>query len=196
MTALLKAVQRKDTGRKVRRMGFVPGIVYGPGVGKSLPVQIEGKEIGRFLKGNSIGSKVKVNVDGKELQCVVKDMQYATAQRNLIHIDFYASSEDKPVKVMVPIIFRGKELLGTRNLVLNIKEDEIEIQGILRDLPEFVEVDVSSMNDGDVILMGDIKLPEGVKLLSKEESIVASAIEAEPVTSDVPTGDESTENAE
>lgn len=61
---------------------------------------------------------------------------------------------------------------------MNILEDEIEIQGVLKDLPEFVDIDVSLMKDGSVITMGDIALPEGIRLLSRKDEVVVRAAEA------------------
>ncbi len=176
MTVLLNAVERKASAKKVRKMGYVPGNIYGPGVGRNLDVQFEWKEVNRFLRNHSIGAKTKVKINGNELTCVVKDIQYELLNSNPIHIDLYTSSENKPVKVTVPIKIKGKELLTKGNLVLNTFVDQVEIQGLLKDLPEFIDIDVSSMKDGDVITMGDIKLPEGVKLLSEKDEVVLTVI--------------------
>lgn len=176
MTVLLNAVERKASAKKVRKMGYVPGNIYGPGLEKNLDVQFEWKEINRFLQNHSIGSKTKVKVNGNELTCVVKDIQYELLNSNPIHIDLYTSSEDKPVKVTVPIKIKGKEMLTKGNLVLNTFVDQIEIQGLLKDLPEFINIDVSSLKDGDVITAGDITLPEGIKLLSEKDEIILTVI--------------------
>lgn len=180
MSNLLVAAERKDSTKKIRKSGYIPGNIYGPGVEGNLNVQFEGKVINKFLKNNSTGSKAKVKVKDKELLCVVKDIQYGITNKNPLHIDFYASSEDSPVKVTVPFRFNGREKHTASKLVLNILQDEIEIQGLLKDLPSVVEIDVSEMTDGSEITMADIALPEGVKLLSKEDVVVANVVKAEP----------------
>lgn len=111
------------------------------------------------MKSHSIGAKTKVKINENELPCVIKDIQCEPISNKPIHIEFYASSEDRLIKVRVPLKFKGKEQISKKNLVLNILEDEIEIQGGLKDLPEFVDIDVSSMKNGSVITMGDIVLP-------------------------------------
>ena len=174
MTFLLEATERKENVKKVRRQGFVPGSIYGPGLDRNIEIQIEEKYVNKFLKNHSIGAKLKVKVNGNEQLCIVKNIQYEHLSNKPIHIEFYASSEDRLVKAKVPIKFKGNENLSKRNLVLNILKDEIELQGILKDLPEFIEVDVSSMSDGSVIAMRDIVLPEGIRLLSKEDEAAAS----------------------
>lgn len=174
MTLLLDATERKESVKKIRRLGYVPGSIYGPGLDKNLEIQLEGKEVNKFLKSHSIGAKAKIKINENEQLCVIKNIQYEHLSNKPIHIEFYASSEDQLVKAKVPIRFKGNELLSKGNLVLNILKDEIELQGILKDLPEFIEVDVSEMADGSVITMGDIVLPEGIRLLSKEDETVAS----------------------
>ncbi|HEY8421202.1 MAG TPA: 50S ribosomal protein L25 [Thermoclostridium sp.] len=190
MSNLIIAEERKENGKKVRKLGYVPGIIYGPGVEHNLNVQFNRKEINKFLKNHSTGSKAKVKINGKEHLCVVKSIQYGLINKEPVHIDFYASSENSSVKVSVPFKFVGREKLAVDRLVLNILQDEIEIQGALKDLPEIIEVDVSKMANGSEITMGDVTLPEGVKLLSKEDVVVAKAVRAEAET------EETDENAE
>ena len=180
MSNVIVAEERKEKTSKIRRDGYVPGNIYGPGVERNLNVQFEGRVINRFLKNHSTGSKTKVKINDRELLCVVKQVQYGITGNNPIHIDFYASSEDSPVKVTVPFRFIGREKLAGNRLVLNIIEDEAEIQGLLKDLPEVIEIDVSEMQDGSEITMGDVVLPEGIRLLSREDAVVAKVVSAEP----------------
>lgn len=179
MSNLIVAEERKENAKKIRKLGYVPGTIYGPGVERNLDVQFDFRGINRFLRNHSTGAKAKVKINGKELLCVVKDIQYGTINKTPIHIDFYASSEDSAVKVTVPLKFTGKEKLSGNNLVLNILQDEIEIQGALKDLPEVIEIDVSQIKNQNDITMGDVTLPEGVKLLSKEDVVVAKIVKAE-----------------
>lgn len=190
VSSLIAAEERKISGKKARKLGYVPGVIYGPGVEQTRTVQFSRKEINRFLKNHSTGSKATVKINDKEQLCVVKDIQYGLINKEPIHIDFYASSEYSHVKVTVPFKFVGREKLSAGRLVLNILENEIEIQGALKDLPEIIEIDVSGMTDGSEITMAQVSLPEGVKLLSKKDVIVAKVVKAE----DEPE-DESGENA-
>jgi len=176
MTVLLNATERSESAKKVRRMGYVPGNIYGPGIDRNLDVQFKESEVNKFLKNHSTGAKTKVRINGDELTCVVKGIQYELMGNKPIHIELYTSSENKLVKVKVPIRIKGKEKLAKSNLVLNTLVDKVEIQGVLKDLPEFIDIDVSLMKEGDEITMGDITLPEGIKLLSGEDEVVLTAI--------------------
>lgn len=173
MSVLLNAMERKDNAKKVRRLGYVPGSIHGPGVEKNINIQLDGKEVGQFLKSHSIGAKTKIKINENEFPCVIKTVQYAPLVNKPIHIEFYASSENQTVKVQVSLRFKGKEMLAKSNLVLNILKDEIEIQGVLKDLPESIDVDLSSMKETGEITANDVVLPEGIKLLSRKDEILA-----------------------
>lgn len=182
MITLLDAMERKESAKRIRKLGYVPCSIYGSGVDRNMDIQIEDKEINRFLKSHSIGAKAKVKINASELPCVIKSIQYEPISSKPMHIEFYASSEDRLVKVRVPLKFKGREQLFSNKLVLHILEDEIEIQGVLKNLPEFVELDVSLMKDGSVITMRDIALPEGIRLLSRKDEVVVRAAEASQPT--------------
>lgn len=179
MSNLLIATERKESAKNTRKQGNVPGTVYGPGIGNNLNIQLKGKEIIRFLNKHSIGAKTKLKVNKNNFSCVIKNIQYETLTHKPLHIDFYATSEDGLVKVSVPLRFKGNEQLFRSRLVLNIHKDEVEIQGKLKDLPGFIDVDVSAMKDGSEISLGDIPLPEGIKLLDKKKETVATVTVAE-----------------
>jgi len=174
---LLDTMERKESVKKIRRSGYVPGSMYGPGVDRNIEIQIDERQIDKFLKSHSIGAKIKIKVDEGEHLCIIKNIQYEPISKKPLHIEFYTSSENRMVKTKVPIIFKGHEQLSWKHLVLNILKDEIELQGRLKDLPEFVDVDVSSMTAGSVVTMGDIVLPEGIRLLSKTDEAVVSITE-------------------
>lgn len=178
MTTVLNAMERSEKVRKVRRDGYVPACIYGPEMKGNLDIQIAEKEAGHFFKSHSIGARTKVKVNEKELNCMIKNIQYDPISGTPVHLDLYASSEESVVKTKIPFKFRGKSQLMRNGLVLNIVEDEIELQGMLKNLPEVVEVNVSAMEEGNVITLADIHLPEGIRALIKEDEVVASALKS------------------
>ncbi|NLY42955.1 MAG: hypothetical protein GX066_03080 [Clostridiaceae bacterium] len=94
METLLNVMERQDIAKRIRKKGYVPGSIYGPGVDKNLDIQIERKTLNRFIKENPIGSKVMLQLDNNELPCIVKNIQYDLMNESLIHIDFYACAEN------------------------------------------------------------------------------------------------------
>lgn len=178
MSTVLNAIERSEKVRKVRREGYVPACIYGPELEGNLDIKIENKEAGQFLKSHFVGSRAKVKVNEKELICLVKTIQYDPVSGAPVHFDLYASSDESIVKAKVPFKFRGKTQLMRNGLVLNIVEDEVELQGKLKNLPEVIEVSVAEMVEGSVITIGDIAFPEGIKALIKADEVVASALKA------------------
>lgn len=175
MSNVLIATERKEGGRKTRQLGYVPANIYGPGIEHNLNIQFDESDISKFLRSNAIGSKAKVKVNKDEWDCIVKEIQYQILGGGPIHVDFYATSADVPVRTKLGISLIGNEQLIRNNLVLNVTSDEIEIQGLMKDLPGSIEIDVSDMQSGDVITMGDIALPNGVTLISNPDEVVAAA---------------------
>jgi len=173
MDTILIAQERKERAKKVRRQGWVPGNIYGPGINRNVNIKFEENKINRFLKTHYVGSKTVVNINEKDCPCVIKDIQYEPITRKPIHIDLYATSEDKQIKVNVPIKFKGKEQLALNNLVMQVLEDEIRLQGALKNLPEFVTVDVAALADGDIVTADKLPLPKNVRLLVKPDKVIA-----------------------
>jgi len=178
MDSVINAAERMESAKKIRKKGGVPGNIYGPGINRNINVRFEEKEINHFLKSHSIGSKTIVNLDNNNLLCVIKSIQYDPISNKPIHIDLYATSEDKQAKVNVPVVFKGKEQLALNHLVLQVLEDEIGIQGALKDLPEMIAVDVASMADGSIITAKDLSLPENVRLLVNQDKVIARITKA------------------
>jgi large subunit ribosomal protein L25 len=173
MDAVINAAEREESAKKTRKKGCVPGNIYGPGINRNMKVRFEGKEINQFLRNHSIGAKTIVSINEKELPCVIKGIQYEPISNKPIHIELYATSEDKLVNVRVPVKFKGKAWLAQNNLVLQVLEDEIRIQGTLRSLPEFVSVDVAAMKDGNVVTVDNVSLPKNIRLLVKKDKVIA-----------------------
>ena len=177
MSNVLIGTERNGNAKKTRQIGYVPANIYGPGIDQNLNIQFPESEILRFLRSNSIGAKAKVKVNEEEWDCIIREIQYEIIGTKPMHIDFYATSADIPVRVKLSISFSGNEQLIRENLVLNVSRDEIEIQGLMKDLPGYIEADVSEMHSGSVITMGDLVLPDGITLLSSADEVVATAAE-------------------
>jgi len=166
----INAVSRSDQGkgasRRLRRAGLVPGIIYG---GDKEPEMIATahNELVHHLDHEAFYSHIlDVKVDGSSQQVVLKDLQRHPSKPFILHFDLQRVSVSDRIKMHVPLHFTGeKDAPGVKaggqashNLV------DIEVVCLAKDLPEFIEVDVSAMNVGDNLLLSDLKLPEGVEV--------------------------------
>lgn len=176
----LSAQIRKATGRvkvkKIRKRGNLPAILYGPKV-KALSLEINLREFEKIYKeaGESALVSLKIQDEKTEPMVLIHDVKLDPLALQPIHVDFYQPSLEEEVEVTVPIIFEGdspavKELGGT--LVKNISE--VEIKALPQKLPHEIKVNVEVLKTfGEHILIKDLTLPEGVKILKDPEEVVA-----------------------
>ena len=181
----LSAKIRKDLGKKVkalRKKGVLPGVLYGPKV-KSLALEVSLKEFEKAYQEAGESSLLSLEVDRKKFLVLVHDVKRDPVTDKLIHVDFYQPDLEKEVEAKVPIIFEGealaiKELGGT--FVRSISE--VEVKALPQKLPKEIKVDSSSLKTfEDHILIKDLPLPEGVKVLKEPDEIVAYVAQPEKV---------------
>ena len=155
----------KGASRRLRRSGKVPAIIYG---GDKPPVSISldhNKMIHNLENEAFFSHIITVKLEGKEHQAILRDLQRHPAKPILLHLDFQRVSADQTLHVHVPLHFIGEDVCpGVKQGGGSISHNviEVEITCLPKDIPEFIEVDVSQLQMGDSIHLSDLKLPEGV----------------------------------
>jgi len=183
----LQAKIRKDFGRKtksIKKQGRIPAVVYGSGV-KNFSIEVDEKEFKKVFEkvGESSLIELSIDDDKEKKPVLVHEIQKDPVSDKIIHIDFFQPSLKKEVEVMIPLIFEGtapaeKDLGGT--IVKNMSE--IEIKALPQDLPREILVNINALkNFKDHILIKDLILPEGVKVLKKPDEIIISVLPPEKV---------------
>ena len=169
----INAVARSDAGkgasRRLRREGMVPGIIYG---GDAEPQMIATKhnELIQHLEHESFYSHIlTVNVDGKGQKVVLRDLQRHPAQPFVTHFDLQRVSTTDRLKMHVPLHFKGEEVAPGVKAGGEVSHSmtDVEVICLAKDLPEFIEVDISGMDVGDVLHMSGLALPVGVELTAQ-----------------------------
>lgn len=183
----LNAQQRTGTGtsesRRLRKQGRVPAIIYG-GNDEPAMVSLSHDELIRHMGNEAFFSHViKVHVDGKNAQDVVlRDMQRHPARPFVEHVDLMRVVADEALRMSVPFHFTGEQEcpgVKTEGGMVQRVMTEVQIECLPRDLPEYIEVDVSALNVGDSLHLGQVALPAGVQfveLLTAEEGDEESTI--------------------
>jgi len=183
----LSAKIRKILGKKVktlRKQGVIPAVLYGPKT-KNLSLEINLKEFEKVYKEAGESSLVSLGIEGEKAKTIVliHDVKKDPLTDQFLHVDFYQPSLKEETEAKVPLVFEGeppaiKELGGT--LVKSISE--VEIKALPQNLPHEIKVEISSLKTfEDEILVKDLKVPEGVKILRKPEEIIASVLPPEKV---------------
>jgi large subunit ribosomal protein L25 len=186
LQASIREEQGKQLNKRLRHKGVVPGVVYKKGE-QTVPLKMDKKSLAKALHTEA-GENViiKLLLDGakkhKERIVVIKEIQRDPVKDSLIHIDFNEISLTDTLKVKVPVISKG-EAIGVKQEggVLQHIIWEVEVECLPTNIPDKIEVDVSNLKIGAVIMLKDVIPPKDVKILGDIESIVFSVAHAKAV---------------
>jgi len=167
----LTAESRNDMGkgasRRLRRTGKVPAILYG-GDGEPKMLSLVHNELLRRLEDDAFYSHIlAVNIDGKTEQAVLRDLQRHPAKPMILHVDLQRVKAGERLRMQVPLRFVGADVapgVKTAGGLFIHELNEVEVECLPQNLPEFIEVDVSGMNVGDRLHLTDLRLPADVEL--------------------------------
>ena len=169
----IKAQSRKDEGkgasRRLRHASFVPAVVYGAGQAPQ-SIQIEHNTILLAAKHEWFFSSVlDLNVDGSVQKVLVRDWQKHPFKQLMMHMDFLRVDENVAIRVSVPLHFLNQEKSAagkTAGVVISHNLTEVEISCLPKDLPEFIELDLTDLKPGDIVHLSELKLPANVEIVA------------------------------
>jgi large subunit ribosomal protein L25 len=180
METTLKAIPREGSGkgvaRKLRAKGLVPAVLYGHGMApRSLTVSSQDL-IHLFHAASGGNVLVGLEVEGDTHLAIMRDVQRDHLHGRYIHIDFLAVNRDEKVKMTVDVRDVGEAVGVREGGVVEHHLREIEIECFPGDVPEAIEADVSALEIGDMLRVGDIAVPPGVEILTDADTPVVSVI--------------------
>ena len=167
---VLDAQPRKDKGkgasRRLRRTGMVPAIIYG---GKKDPqnISIEFKALIKHLEHEAFYSHIiSLNVGGKSEDAILQDLQRHPSKPEIFHADFLRVSKNQKLTTNVPLHFINEEIatgVKVQGGVISHSITQLEISCLPADLPEYIEVDLATVELGQIVHISDLDLPKGVE---------------------------------
>ncbi|MDR2738439.1 MAG: 50S ribosomal protein L25 [Treponema sp.] len=170
------AKNRTETGsgeaRRIRRTGRIPAVVYGRS-GKALSIDLDALEFVNNVKGISESTIVTINVDGQAHQAFVKDTQRNITDGKILHVDFYEVEAGVSLRAKVSVHVYGNPIGVREGGILESPLHEIEVECLPKDLPERIDVDIAELKVNQSIHVRDLKLGEGVRLISNPDQVVA-----------------------
>jgi large subunit ribosomal protein L25 len=199
----IKATNRKDEGkgasRRLRHAAKVPAIVYG-GHADPVSIQLEHNDVYLASQHEWFYSAIlDLNLEGSSQKVLLRDLQRHPFRPQIMHIDFQRVSENEAIRVSVPLHFLNQDTSPagkTSGVVVMHELNEVEISCLPKDLPEFIEVDLAALKEGDVLHLSDLVLPSGVEIpelkLGKEHDVAVVLArqlkeEVDPAAADAPT---------
>lgn len=180
---------------RLRVAGKVPAVVYGHGI-TPVPVSVEWRELRQALTTEA-GSNALINlsVGSDQHLAVVRDMQRHPIRHDVLHIDFQVVSRDEVISMDVPLVLAGENdtIEKTDGATIEQQMHSLTIQTKPGSIPNEITVDISGLDVGSTIRVGDLELPEGVATdVDPEETVVSVMI----VQVDIPEPTEGEEGAE
>ena len=176
-TAQLSATPRSNTGkgsaRSLRQQGQIPGVIYGHGRDPQ-PLAINTRELEKLLDRISAESTViELSLDGTSARTLIREIQRHPFKRQILHVDFQELVAGEKVTVNIPIVLTGIPD-GVRNDggILDQTMRDLAVEVDPSNIPNHIELDVTSLRIGDSIHVSDIPLPEGVEIAGEASSTV------------------------
>jgi large subunit ribosomal protein L25 len=183
--SLRENVGKKDA-RRHRREGEIPSVLYG------------GKEQVHFTVNEKAFSKllftpevnlVRLNLDGREFDSLIQDVQYHPVTDRALHVDFLEITSEKPVIIAIPVKDHGTPQGVLKGGRLIKKFRKVKIKALAKDLPDFIEVDISALEIGDSIKVSDLKADQ-VVFLDPPTNVIIGVRTARAVVEEVVPGAE------
>jgi large subunit ribosomal protein L25 len=178
LNAFPRALARGRKVKQLRSAGRVPAVIYGR-QSKPQSLELVAKEMDDLIHHSaSENILVDLAVDQSKRLALVQEVQHHPLSGKVLHVDFHEVSASEKVTIMVPVETTGEAIgVKTGGGVLEHVLFRIKVRALPKDLPDQIEVDVTNLEVGKSIHLGEIKAPEGVEILGdKKVSVISVAL--------------------
>jgi large subunit ribosomal protein L25 len=180
LNAFPRTLARRAGAKRLRASGRIPAIIYGRQA-QPQNLEVSAKEMENLIH-HSISENLLVDLAVKDdarpkRLALVQEVQHHALSGEVLHVDFHEVAENEKVTVMVPVETTGEAVgVKTEGGVLEHVLFRIKARGLPKDLPELITVDVSHLNIGQAVHLGEIQAPPGVEILGdKQIPVIAVA---------------------
>src|SRR5512143_1472621 len=176
LSARKREAAGKGAARKARAAGRVPAVIYGHGE-QTRPVSVDAHELELlFSRVHYENTVLEVEIEGERapLKVLVREVQAHAYKRTVLHVDFYQIHADEQVTVEVPIRLHGSAPGVKAAGILMHNITALEVRCLPGQIPDYIQVDISSLQIGDAVHVGDLTLPEGVVPELEADRVVCS----------------------
>ena len=175
---LINAEKRNVTGKQVkalRRQGLLPGVIYGRHI-EAFPIQMDAHDASLILDKLTASSLITIDVDGEKFNVLMRDRQRDVIFGDLLHVDFLVVSLTEKLRATVELKLVGEAPVADNpEVVVTQVLNAIEIEALPQDLPEVIEVDVSTLETvDDEITVADLDLGKDIAILTDPNETIVS----------------------
>jgi large subunit ribosomal protein L25 len=179
LVAEFRETQGKGASRRLRHDGKVPAILYG-GHLAARNLTLSHQKLLIMLENERFYSTIlNLKVGDQTQAAILKDVQRHPFKNAIVHVDFQRVEENEKIRISIPLHFSGAAIspgVKSQGGIVSHMRTEVEISCLPKDLPEFIEVDISGLSLNESIHLSQLKVPEGVVLveLAKEDAAVVA----------------------
>lgn len=180
-TAFARTVEGRGASRRMRRAGKAPGIVYG-GTVKPTSIELDHNALFHALRNEAFHASIlTMKLDGAVTKVLLRDVQMHPFRNEVLHVDFQRIDENRKIHMKVPLHFVNAEISPAVKLngaIVSHVTTDVDVSCLPKDLPEFIEVDLSALDVGHSIHVSALKLPEGVSIVTRgrTDPVAATAV--------------------
>lgn len=177
----IQGTVRTETGKKATKLqrlaGNVPCNLYGEkrdenGLPVAVPFVVSEKEINKIIFTPHI-YLVNINIDGKEHKAIIKETQFHPVKDNVLHVDFYEVTPEKPIVIGVPIQTEGLAAGVRAGGRLTTMLRKLNVRGLYENIPEKLTIDVTPLELGKSMKVGELSF-DNIELVTPKEVVVCT----------------------
>ena len=180
-TAFARTTEGRGASRRMRRAGKAPGIVYG-GAAAPQPIELDHNALFHALRNEAFHASIlSMSLGGAVTKVLLRDVQMHPFKNEILHVDFQRVDENRKIHMKVPLHFVNGEsspAVKVSGAIVSHVLTELDITCLPKDLPEFIEVDLSALDVGSSVHVSALALPSGVVVVTRgtRDPVVASAV--------------------
>src|ERR1700722_7343770 len=179
LVAEFRETQGKGASRRLRHEGKVPAILYG-GHADARTLTLSHQKLLIMLDNERFYSTIlNLKVGDQTQAAILKDVQRHPFKNAIVHVDFQRVEENEKIRIKIPLHFTGAAVspgVKSQGGIVSHMRNDVEVSCLPKDLPEFIEVDISGLSLNESVHLSQLKIPEGVVLpeLAKEDAAVVA----------------------
>lgn len=180
----------RHDAKKVRRMGKIPGVLYGEKL-NNLLFEISEMELGKELADQGEHGVVTVNLNGSSHRALIKEVQKDPVTHKVIHIDLEDINDQKIIQAEVPIHFINEDRVRQTGGILQKEKSSVKVQCKAENLPKFINVDLGNLDYGKAFKINDMELGSDLTFMEDLNTVIATVTGGN--TNDVTVSDDITD---
>ena len=174
----------KGSVKALRRKGMLPAVVYGQGAGNIL-IMLTEKDLHNILAVHSSGSTlINLDVEDRSYPVMLREVQRNPLRQTILHADFLQVSLTEAIETEIPLHLVGESPGVKDGGIIQHMLREVTVSCLPTQMPDMITADISGLNIGDQLTVGELQAPPDVKIITEADSIIVlvvqPAVEEEP----------------